>query len=386
MLILVKSARLILPRKFMKIVVVVPTYNEKNNILTLISCLREEFVRLSNHEWQLLVVDDHSPDGTGQLVRNAMGTYPFIHLSEGEKTGLGAAYARGFDYAINNLSADLVFEMDADLSHDPHYLGPMVEAIEQGADVALGSRYIFGGALPPNWGIDRQLFSVLGNIVARAVLWVWSVRDFTSGFRATRVKGFLDQIDFSKLLSKQYAYKIHLLYSLHELGAVIKEVPIVFVDRERGYSKMPTNNILDSLRVVFTLRYRQLEQFIKVCAVGTLGFVIQTVVYALLLKFSSIASFNAAVLGAEAAILVMFPVNNWWSFRNSAVGGSSYFKKLFQFNLVAFGSMAIQWLVIYLANGFFGSGWISNGLFYIIGILLGLIWNFTMYKKVVWRV
>lgn len=369
----------------MKVVIIVPTYNERDSVPLLFSRLSQELADIKDHEFNVLVVDDHSPDGTGNLVREMQPQYPFIHLLEGNKEGLGAAYARGFRYAIDELKAEAIMEMDADLSHDPKYIKEMLAALEEGADVALGSRYIEGGAIPDDWGLDRKLYSVLGNLVARFVLGIFSIRDFTSGFRLSRVPGFMDQIDFSKLLSKQYAYKIHLLYSLHELGAVIKEVPIIFVDRKEGYSKMPTNNIKDSLRVVFTLRYLQLEQFFKVCVVGTLGFIVQTIVYAILLRFS-VASFNATVIGAEVAVLSMFPINNWWSFKNSAVTGKNYFIKMIQFNLVAFGSMAIQWLVLFTARYFFGKGFLADGVFYMIGILLGLIWNFTMYKKVVWRV
>jgi len=368
----------------MRVVIVIPTYNEKDNVPPLIARLQEEFSLLSDHDWHILIVDDHSPDGTGEAARQLMGTNDNIHLLEGDKEGLGAAYARGFRYAIDVLDAEVIFEMDADLSHDPKYLGPMIQAIKDGADVALGSRYISGGSIPRNWGFSRKLYSLSGNIVARAVLWVWSIHDFTSGFRASRVAGFMDQIDFSRLLSKQYAYKIHLLYLLHELGAKIEEVPIHFIDRQKGHSKMPSNNILDSLRVVITLRLKQAGQFLKVCVVGAFGFVVQTAVHYFLLRLN-FAPYNSNVIGAEVAVLLMFPINNWWSFRNNAVSGGKFFKGLLQFNLVALGSMVIQRLVVQGSYYFFGPGFLTEWVFYVVGVLLGLIWNFTMYKRIIWR-
>ena len=163
-------------------------------------------------------------------------------------------------HALEQLHADIIVEFDADLSHQPQYLISLLDALKQ-YDVAIGSRYVRGGAIPNNWGLHRKILSVLGNYVARIIL-TMRYKDFTSGFRATRRNVLLDVLP-SHFLSNQYAYKLHLLWILHKSKAKICEVPIQFIDREKGVSKLPTNSINDSLRVIFTLRFREMMNWKK---------------------------------------------------------------------------------------------------------------------------
>ena len=364
----------------MKITVIIPTYNESANIANTLDNLELEFKKiLARHQLEILVIDDNSPDGTQDIVKQKAGQYGNIKLLPNqEKKGLGAAYIKAFKFAMEKLGSEVVFEYDADGSHQPKYIPGMVEALESGADVVVGSRYVKGGSMPADWGLHRKLISYFGNLLARSVLWTWQYQDMTSGFRATKTK-FLKQIDLDNLLSRQFAYKIHLYYALHLLKAKIVEYPIDFIDRNKGKSKFPKNNIIDSLRVVFTLRLRQSEKLIKVMVVGGIGTVVQLLFFNLFrLNLNLSLAQNLAI---EAAVVSNFVLNNLWTFKEKNFS----FMRFVKFNILSLGSIIIQNLVLLGGIKLLGqSFWIENALI-IIGIIFGLIWNYLMYTKVVWK-
>ena len=228
-----------------KVVIIIPTYNEA---LVIEKTLLEVFkatAPVSDMEIHVLVFDSASSDDTAQVVARLQKEYPRLHLqTEAKKSGLGSAYLQAMRYALSALSADIVMEFDADLSHQPQYIWPILEKMKT-YDVVVGSRYIQGGRIPKEWGWNRKLLSVLGNYVARFIL-TPKYKDFTSGFKATR--GYiLKKILPEQFISSQYAYKLELLWLLHQAKANICEYPIVFVDRQQGMSKLPTNSIWDSL-------------------------------------------------------------------------------------------------------------------------------------------
>lgn len=243
-----------------KVFIIIPTYNEKDCIASTIDALQKVFSKIDRYSMNILVFDSSSPDGTLDIVKPKQQQYSNLYYNlEPEKSGLGSAYAKAMRYAVERLGADIVFEYDADGSHAPEYLIEMMRCFDQGADVVVGSRYVKGGSIPSEWQLHRKVLSVLGNWVARAIL-TFKYKDFTSGFRGTRAQ-FVKQLSLTRLLSRGYAYKLQLFWELHLLGAKIVEVPIVFVDREQGESKLPKNTVSDSLRVVFTLRLRRLTRF-----------------------------------------------------------------------------------------------------------------------------
>jgi dolichol-phosphate mannosyltransferase len=215
--------------KQVKSLIVIPTYNECDNIASLV----EDVLRCVP-AMDLLIIDDHSPDGTGQVADELAARHPQIHvLHRTGKLGLGTAYVRGFQYAIEQ-GYDLVFEMDADYSHDPRYLSRFLEAIE-GADLVIGSRYVPGGGTP-NWSALRRFVSGGGNIFARMVLGI-PVRDCTSGFRCYRITA-LRTLNLAAVRAQGYAFQVELAYNFWKSGYRVREVPIVFVDRRVGKSKM----------------------------------------------------------------------------------------------------------------------------------------------------
>lgn len=363
----------------MKIVIAIPTYNEKENIGKTIDDLELVFKQIFFHELKILVIDDNSPDGTAEIVKQKSRQYGNVTLLPNkEKKGLGAAYIKAFKYAMEKMSAEVIFEYDADGSHKPEYIPGMVMALDKGADVVVGSRYVPGGSMPKDWGFNRKLISYFGNFIARFVLFTPQYKDMTSGFRASRTS-FLQQIDLNGLLSKQFAYKIHLYYALHCLKAKIVEFPISFIDRNVGKSKFPKNNILDSLRVVFTLRWRDSQKLIKIMVIGAIGTLVQLIFFNLFrLKLTLGFAQNLAI---EVAVISNFVLNNLWTFKEKSFSLIRFIK----FNLSSLGSILIQNLVLIGGIKLLGQTFMIENLLVIVGILLGLIVNYLMYTRVVWK-
>lgn len=236
----------------MNIVIVMPTFNEGENIGRMIDILAgDQFPKIKSHKLYLLVVDSHSPDGTWKIVQEKSKKYKsVILLDEGGKYGLGKAYVDGFNYAIKQLKADAVMEMDADFQHDPADITRFVAEFDKGYDYILGTRYSDGGSIPKEWGFDRKFLSIVGNVTYQFGLLIFDVHDFTTGYRLARVKGFLETINFDKVFSRSFAYKTRLLYEMKKRGAKIKEIPIKFGLRKVGDSKMTNNTITESIKVI----------------------------------------------------------------------------------------------------------------------------------------
>jgi dolichol-phosphate mannosyltransferase len=210
--------------------VVIPTYNEAINLPPIVTLVLAQDQRL-----EVLVVDDNSPDGTGQLADELARTTPRVHVLHREgKLGLGTAYITGFKWALER-GYDFVFEMDADFSHDPAHLNEFLKAIED-ADVVLGSRYLNGKVTVVNWPMGRLMLSYLANIYAR---WFTGLRiwDLTGGFKCFR-RRVLETIDLSQVVSNGYAFQIEMSVRAWRKGFKLREIPIVFVDRTEGQSKM----------------------------------------------------------------------------------------------------------------------------------------------------
>ena len=226
----------------MLVAVVLPTYNESENIARLLTQLRTVLP-----DGRLYVVDDNSPDGTGEIAeRCAAGLGGIEVLHRPGKQGLGSAYRQGFAHVISQ-GVDVVVSMDVDFSHDPLVIPAMLAAIEAGSDAVIGSRYVNGGGTK-NWPIHRRLLSRWGNLYTAAVLGV-SVRDCTSGFRAYRASA-LAGIAPETTKAEGYAFLSELVVRLSRRGMKISEVPILFVDRENGTSKMSGRIIAESMLLV----------------------------------------------------------------------------------------------------------------------------------------
>jgi dolichol-phosphate mannosyltransferase len=228
--------------------VIIPTYNERENISDIIDAVQK-----LDFDFHVLIVDDGSPDGTAELVKEAKAQYPeAIHLVERSgKLGLGTAYVRGFQYALSR-NYDFVYEMDADFSHNPKDLLRMAAVLEDDlADVVIGSRYIKDGKLE-NWPMDRIFLSYGASLYVRFVTGL-PVKDPTAGFIGYKA-GVLESIDLTKIESIGYAFQIEMKYAAWKKNFRLKEIPITFKDREKGESKMSSAIIREAARGVLKIK------------------------------------------------------------------------------------------------------------------------------------
>ncbi|MBX7097860.1 MAG: polyprenol monophosphomannose synthase [Myxococcaceae bacterium] len=229
-----------------KALVIIPTYNEADNVGPITSAVLAAEPRVD-----VLVVDDNSPDGTGRLADALAAKEPRIQvLHRAKKEGLGRAYLHAFRWGLER-GYDYLIEMDADFSHDPRYLRGLLDAAEGGADLVLGSRYVDGGGTV-NWGPGRKVISRGGSLYARSILGV-SVRDLTGGFKCFR-RRVLEAIDLGAIQSSGYAFQIELTYRALKAGFQVREIPIVFEDRRVGQSKMSRKIFLEALTMVWKLK------------------------------------------------------------------------------------------------------------------------------------
>lgn len=368
----------------MNVVVVLPTYNERDNITQLLKALSEKTQGIKGYGFKFLVVDDSSPDGTGDLVKQYQKANKNTYLLSGKKQGLGKALLRGLTYAVEELKADILVQMDADLSHDPKSLPEFFERLDAGADYVVGSRYIPGGSIPDNWGIHRKIFSVVGNGIVRYGLGVMAVHDWTGGYRAYRKEYFLRSRARLERYSG-YVFQIAFLHNAIKLGAKVGEVPINFTDRRYGRSKIaPSEYIRNVLEYVGRERIKSMQEgtFGKFLIVGSVGFIINTVLLELIVAIWKTPVLGS-IIGAECAIISNFFLNNGWTFRERRIKERGILPKLLQFNITSLGALVIQGISVFIGTGLFGLG--VYRLFYVLGVCIGLVWNYIMYSKVIWK-
>lgn len=242
----------------MKKLVIIPTYKERENASNILRAIFD-----LNQDFHVLIIDDNSPDGTAEIVKNIQSENAdrLFLIERSGKLGLGTAYITGFQWALDH-DYDFIFEMDADFSHDPHDLNRLFLACtEGGADLSVGSRYVSGGELE-NWPLSRKIISMGGAIYCRLITWI-PVQDPTAGFVCYRKK-VLETMNLSEIKSVGYAFQIEMKFAAWKLGFKIKEVPIVFKDRELGSSKMTKGIIQEGIKGVLTLQKQfLLGQYVK---------------------------------------------------------------------------------------------------------------------------
>lgn len=333
----------------MKIVVILPTYNEKDNIALMIAALQEQFRRIP-HDMNILVVDDNSPDGTAEIVRVESRKASNIYLITGQKQGLGAAYVRGMKHAVNELGADAVMEMDSDFSHKPEDVPRLIREIDHGADFVIGSRYVPGGKIPNDWTFFRRMNSRWGNVFARYVAGMYKVKDCTAGFRAIR-SSVISKIDLDAFKVKGYAFQISLLYEAIVNHAVVREIPVEFVDRKRGQTKLGVSDILEFMVNAWWIRFERSRTFLKFAAVGAGGVFVNLASFTFLMKMG-LNKFIASPAAIEISIIANFFLNNFWTFSHRKNGDRIHIRGL-KFNAVSFAALAVSYttfLVLSMLN------------------------------------
>jgi dolichol-phosphate mannosyltransferase len=380
-------------------IIVIPTYNERENIQKVIPLLEEVFQRIKNWKMGVLVVDDSSPDKTADIVRDLQKKYANVHLLVNQKkSGLGGAYLKGMEKAFGELDAEVAFEFDADLSHDPQKIPAFLEQIDHGADMVLGSRYIPGGGIPDDWGLHRKFLSVIGNLIIMVILTDFRIRDWTGGYRAITKKVY-DAVSPEMHSEKfsGYTFQIGFLHKAVKKGFTIKEVPFKFLDRTIGESKMGMEYIKNTLLYIFKVRIKEVLQnrIFKFVMAGGIGAAVQFIALAL---WRHVAPYQLAYfLAVECAVVSNFILNNLWTFSDRRLHPKQIPGKFVQFNIASSGSIIIQQVIAFLGEKFIGISLLlftlpiinlkidTGMMFAVVGILIGMFWNFFAYNFFIWK-
>lgn len=374
-----------------KAAIIIPTYNEVENVKKLIPQIFEEAKKNPNWEIHVVVVDSHSNDGTEEAIVKLIDSYPKLHLLRMKKEGLGRAYIEGFKTAMEKLNPYLLFEMDADLSHNPHDIPRFLRKIEEGADFVVGSRYMKGGSIPKDWGIHRKFFSIMGNIVIRFGFMKPRITEWTNGYRA--IKSWVVKAAFDHIKNYSgYVFQVAFLDFALKNNAVVKEIPVNFEDRKSGISKI--NALQYSMNSIFYVFAH--SSFIKFFIVGFFGFAVDFSFAYLFINSTHISKPVSNMMSAEIAIICNFLLNNFWSFRHKQIVGGmfSYIRKFLTFNLVSSGAIIIQGVGITVTLKIFGdktfhfaqfgvASWILYKVF-IIGFIV-IPYSYIFYNKFIWK-
>ena len=362
-----------------KICFVLPTYNEEENIENIIKQILEQEVHQNAHTFSILVVDDNSSDDTQSIVKRLISTNQNIHLISGQKKGLGDAYKRGFAFALDDLNADLIFQMDSDGQHDPSLIPTFISSIEEGKDVIIGSRFADGGTTP-DFSFSRLFMSKVGNLLVRYVGGITQVRDCTSGYRAIRAS-YLKELDFSYLSTRGYSFQSSLICDLAWRGADIFEIPIEFSSRKGGDSKLALRDQIEFLLNIPRLGFRNTKDFIKYSLVGISGVFVNLGLYTLLTRYYEVSELVAPLISIETALISNFILNNFWTF-GKRVTQSRIRVKFIKFHLVSGLSALINYSVflgLFLVFGLFDI--LAN----LIGIGLAAIVNYLINSNWTWK-
>lgn len=321
---------------------VIPTYNEAGNIQSLL----QQLMALDD-TWQVLIVDDSSPDGTADLVESFRAECPRVHLSSGKKRGLGAAYKRGMVIAMEQLEANIVVQMDADFSHDPAEAKRLIELAQGGTDIVIGSRYIDRGSIDTQWHVSRRWLSRGGNWLARHIAGIRGVLDCTSGFRAIRRQA-LERVSVGRLPVNGYAFQISLLHQLIHHDAQVMEYPIHFKNREHGVTKLGAFDLFEFFISLWMLRFPSVRTFSKFALTGASGVLVNLSVFYILINLGA-QKYIASLVAIELSILWNFFINNYWTFSHRELIGNKLVRGV-RFNTVSFGTLLISFATFFMLS------------------------------------
>ena len=397
-------------------VIVIPTYNEAGNIAEVLFDLDREISNNSVWNINILVVDAASPDGTASIVKDIQSKIKNLHLLiEDKKEGIGAAYFKGFNYAINAFKADAIIEFDGDAQHPANIVPEMLAQIDAGYDLVLGSRRIKGGSYPYKWDKLRLFFSRFGGFVARFILFfpgkVFArITDPTTGLKATKVNTNFLALDFANFTSKGFGYKIEMLFKLIRKGDSIIEVPMLFKERGHGESKMDGQTPFEVLSTAFKIRLKDEStiRFIRFGIVGFSGYIVNSLLMEYFLSsfwlkdfvqlftayfhLSNLPIINkpvawAAGLAVQCSIINNFLWDNLWTFRKRRANTIHQgIKKFFAFNLTSIGAILIQFFSVGLATHLLGNTIPVRQLTLVLTIIFLIIpYNWFIYNHVIWR-
>ena len=371
----------------MRVVNLLSTYNEKENIGPMIEFLDDLAQKLPDYEFVNLVVDSRSPDGTGKIVKEMAKTRENLHLLETPR-GLGVSLIKGYQHAVKELKADIVIPNDVDFQWHPKYIPQMLKKMEEGYDVVVPSRHAPGGKDNFNW--FRKLTHFVSNTLVNGYLaGIREVKDLAGNFKAIRVKGILEKVDFKRLDVKGFVIQPTVIYELSKTGAKFCEIPAVYGERRAGETKVGFNfqfvkDIIETVINAIKIRLERSQRFFKFAIVGFIGYLVNATGLELFYRLG-MAPGPATAVATELAIISNFILNNIWTFAEEKI--TSWKKipyKFLQFNLTSAGALVIQTTVVWLGTSFFGDQWRQLLLIFAIGFLV-LPYNFFMYTRVIWK-
>lgn len=360
--------------------VLMPTYNEAGNIDQIIPLVFEQASKIKSHDLQVMIIDDNSKDGTPEKVLEWQKKFPGkLHLVTNPNKGLGEAYKLGIKKSRELLNPDLVFEMDADLQHDPNLLPLFVELMDYDFDVVIGSRFAPGGATP-DFSLYRIFLSRLGNWLIRVMGGIPRIKDCTSGYRCIRAS-LLHKSDLSFLATKGYSFQSSLICELVRNGGRVIEVPIIFRDRVKGDSKLKFKDQLEFLFNIPRIRYRNSQSFIRFCVVGATGVFVNLGTHLILNRIYDIPMKLSYATAIEVSIINNFLWNTFWTFKKRN-NNSHFLTKFFKFHLVSAVAATVNYTLTLLLTKQFGLWDIMSAL---IGIAIGIVINYTVNSNWTWR-
>jgi dolichol-phosphate mannosyltransferase len=364
-----------------KAVIILPTYNEAGNIKELVTRIFEVAEKLENWDLEVVVNDSNSPDKTADIVKALEKKYKKLHLITSEKEGLGKAYVQGFKYAIDELKAYVLFVMDADLQHDPALIPDFLKEIEKGADMVVGSRYMKGGSIPDNWGIDRKILSKSANLFLRLGFMNRKITEWTNGYRAIKVWLIKDAMSHIAKYTG-YVFQIAILDYAIKKNAVIKEIPCKFYERKSGTSKISFGGYIFT---IFGYVFKH-SSFVKFAIVGGTGFLIDIGIFFALTKYAHFVTWHANLISTETAVFANYLLNNFWSFKHKKVEhkASVYVRSFIKYNLVSTGSIAIQTIGLEILKHLFGTQYLYLYKVAIIALII-IPYSYFFFNKFIWK-
>ena len=363
-----------------KACVVLPTYNEAENIESITKAIFAMQSSIPTHQLYVIVVDDNSPDGTQEIVKQQMQQYPNLRLVTGNKVGLGDAYKRGISFAITTFNPDLLLQMDADGQHDPKLIPEFINLANDGFSLVIGSRFVLGGSTP-GFSYWRKFLSIVGNFLIRHLGKASNVQDCTSGFRCIKAN-LLPKCNLDGLSTRGYSFQSLLVCELIRNGAKPIEVPIIFKDRVKGKSKLTLRDQIEFLVSITKITYRYSEDFIRYCLVGLVGMLVNIGAYLLLNRYFQIPLQAASLTAIEASIVSNFLLNNYWTFKTRPKK-LSMIRRLLNFHIAAgISGLLFYYLFFLLLTTVLG---INDVLSILLATTTGTISNYTINSLWTWR-
>ncbi len=387
-----------------KVVVLLPTFNEKDNIDSFVEEVLNQEKNLPGYKLEVLIVDSGSPDGTGKIAQQLEKDNPKIHyLNVGR--GLGVALIEGHKFSLSNLEPDILAQMDADGQVEVEIIPRLIKVIEEGYDLAIGSRFVKGGK--NKLSLSRRIFSAGSSLICRLIMGPWDIKEFGNSARAFTPELFR-KINLDRLPWREKTFIVQPAFLNEAIlaGAKYKEVPLIFKNRAEGYSKNKIINYtydvityaLDArlhrlgINFPFFQATRRAKTIIKFGIVGFTGTVIDFLFYKLFIWYLGMPPATSKGFSAEIAIINNFTLNNIWTFRHRKTN-TNIFQKFGMFNLFSLGGLTIAVLIVKGLDLIFGNGFVDlgfrklayNNFYFFATIPPVMIWNFLINHYVTWK-